>query len=169
MQSSVDEVLQKSWEASDKYRTETIETGLQQLQKKVHDALVGMEKEEEETFYHDLPGIETEIAGLLQRAKQFREGVEMWRWKAQVTIEMLEEKQRTLAYMVEDAAKNFEYRVNALQQMQEERQNAIRQRCEDVLKDSFQSFRPTLSEKQEEVKVEGEGKKISNEWTERGW
>lgn len=153
MQSSVDDVLEKSWDAFDNYRTGIIEEGLQELQKKVKDALAGMEKEEEDTFYAELPRIETDASALLQKAKQFREGVEMWRWKAQVSVEMLEEKQRTLAYMVEDASKNFEYRSAALQRLQEERIAGIRQRCGYALQNSLDTFPSTLPEGEDAKKI----------------
>lgn len=154
MQSSVDEVLGKSWEAFDTYRTGRIEEGLQELEKKVKDALADMEREEEDTFYAELPRIETDASALLQKAKQFREGVEMWRWKAQVSVEMLEEKQRTIAYMVEDASKNFEYRTAALQRLQEERLAGIRQRCGYILQNSLDTFSSALPDREEAKKNE---------------
>lgn len=138
MPDTVDEVLQSSWQACDEQRKEMREQHMARIHANLDTALQGLEKIEKETLYTELPALEEKMALLLQRSKQFKEGVEMWRWKAQVLVETIEEKQRQVALMVEDASKRLENRAEEMRRRQEEELELARSRCERILQDSYQ-------------------------------
>eukprot|EP00796_Vickermania_ingenoplastis_P008762 gene8763-6164_t len=145
MDQDLNECLRRSWEESDTARTSYLTETMDRLQARVRAALSEMESDERSRFFADLPQLEQDIASLLQRAKQFSEGVSMWRWKAQVSVEAIEEKQRALSQLVEAAAVNVRSRAEALRRHQVQATEEVEMRGEAVLQDNFHSLHSILA------------------------
>lgn len=136
-ESNLDHCLQSSWQASDADREACLHTAANRVYRLVETDLRRMEQKERDAFFEVLPMLEDEVTALLDSAKQFREGIDLWRAKAQRAVSLIEEKQRKLALMVQDVSQNLNARSEALLLHQEQYLETAKYRCEVAARQAF--------------------------------